>query len=96
VYCDLAKHLLAGGEPDVEISALGKAIADAVSVVEMLKNQGMVTVTKIHTCRGEEAAAKRRTTDKISITVTRSENFSRIYAEQQSKRVPRAPPQDSE
>jgi len=96
VYCDLAKHLLAGGEPEVEISALGKAIADAVSVVEMLKNQGMVSVVKLYTCRGEEAAGKRRTTDKISITVAKSPDFDRIYAEQQSKRQTRASPQETE
>lgn len=86
VYCDLAKHLLAGGESEVEVSALGKAIADAVTVVEMLKNQGMVIVTKIHTCRGMEAAGKRRSTDKISIHIIKSSDFDRVYAEQLEKR----------
>eukprot|EP01084_Bolivina_argentea_P101720 182322_1 len=85
VYADVSKHLLAGGEPFVEISALGVAIADAVAVAEMLKNQGMVTVSKIETSRGIEGA-KRANTDKISIHVVKAKGFDAIYQEQQAER----------
>ena len=86
LYVDLAKHLLHGGEKEVIVSALGQAISDAVAVVEMLKNQGMVTVTRIHTSRGEEETARRHTADKIEITVIKTATFDATYAEQQAKR----------
>ena len=85
VFIDLAKHMLASGEPFVEISALGAAISDCVSVVEVLKNQGMVEVTKIETCRGVEGA-KRANSDKIIIHVVKTKEFDAKYAEQQAIR----------
>jgi len=88
VYADVAKHLLNDGEPIVELSALGAAIADAVAVAEMLKNQGMVVVKKIETSRGI-VAARRATTDKISITVAKSKDFDGKYKEQQAQRETR-------
>jgi hypothetical protein len=33
IYADVAKHLLAGGEPEVTVTGLGSALADAVTVV---------------------------------------------------------------
>jgi DNA-binding protein len=86
LYADLAKHLLHSGESTVVISALGQAISDAVAVVEMLKNQGVVTVKQIYTSRGEEETARRRLTDKIEITVVKSADFDATYAEQQKQR----------
>jgi len=86
LYADLTKHLLHGGESEVIISALGQAISDAVAVVEMLKNQGVVVVKRIHTSRGEEEHARRRTSDKIEIVVTKSKDFDVKYAEQQKLR----------
>jgi DNA-binding protein Alba len=86
LYVDLTKHLLHDGEKEVIVSALGQAISDAVAVVEMLKNQGMVTVTRIHTSRGEEETARRHTADKIEITVVKTGTFDATYAEQQAKR----------
>jgi len=88
VYADVTKHLLNDGEPHVELSALGAAIADCVAVVEMLKNQGMVTVRKIETSRGV-LTARRATTDKISITVVKSKDFDVKYKEQQAQRETR-------
>jgi DNA-binding protein len=88
VYADVSKHLLNDGEAFVELSALGAAIADCVAVVEMLKNQGMVTVKKIETSRGV-LTARRATTDKISITVVKSKEFDAKYKEQQAQRETR-------
>eukprot|EP00455_Lapot_gusevi_P045187 TRINITY_DN5750_c0_g1_i3.p1 TRINITY_DN5750_c0_g1~~TRINITY_DN5750_c0_g1_i3.p1 ORF type:complete len:133 (-),score=42.78 TRINITY_DN5750_c0_g1_i3:339-737(-) len=86
LYADLAKHLLNSGEPTVVISALGQAISDAVAVVEMLKNQGVVQVKQIYTSRGEEETARRRLSDRIEITVVKSADFDAKYAEQQKQR----------
>ena len=85
VYADVTKHLLADGEPFVEISALGAAIADAVAVTEMLKNQGLVEVQKIETSRGADGA-KRANTDKILLKVVKAKGFDAVYAEQQKQR----------
>ncbi len=86
VYADLTKHLLAGGEQEVEVSALGAVIADAVAVVEMLKNQGLVTVTKIETSRGKEESAHRKFADKIAIWVTKAPGFDEKYKQQMADR----------
>jgi DNA-binding protein len=88
VYADVTKHLLNDGEAFVELSALGAAIADCVAVVEMLKNQGMVTVKKIETSRGV-LNARRATTDKISITVIKAKDFETKYKEQLAQRETR-------
>lgn len=86
VYADLAKHLLHDGEKEVVFTALNASISDAVAVVEMLKNQQLVTVTKIHTSRGEDESARRPGSDKIEIVVTKAKDFDKIYAEQQKER----------
>lgn len=87
VYADLTKHLLANGEKEVEISALGSVIADCVAVVEMLKNQGMVTVKKIETSRGTETHARRDSTDKIAIWVVPTPAFPELYKKQMEERA---------
>ena len=86
VYADLTKHLLAGGQEQVEISALGSIISDAVAVVEMLKNQGLVTVAKIETSRGAGTNARSATTDKISIWVKKADGFQAEYDRQMAER----------
>ena len=88
LYADVTKHLLAGGEPEVTVSGLGSALPEAVTVVEMLKNQGVVTVKSIQTSRGQDENA-RRTADKIEITVVKSKDFDTKYAEQQKIREER-------
>jgi DNA-binding protein len=88
VYADVTKHLLAGGETTVELSALGNAITEAVGVAEMLKNQGIVVIKKIETSRGV-ADARRQNTDKISIFVGKAKEFDKLYAEQQKTREER-------
>jgi len=87
VYADLTKHLMANGEKEVEISALGSVISDCVAVVEMLKNQGMVTVTKIETSRGKETNARRDSTDKIAIWVAPTKDFPKLYKQQMDERA---------
>eukprot|EP01084_Bolivina_argentea_P026046 48404_1 len=87
-YVEVAKELLNAGEPHVEISGLGVAIAEAVAVVEELKHQGMVTVSKIETTRGAEDA-KRSNTEKIAIHLVKSKEFDGKYKEQAPQREAR-------
>ena len=89
VYADLTKHLLNGGEPEVELSALGFCVSDCVAVAEMLKNQGMVTVKRIETSRATDSNVRRHNTDKISIIVVKAPGFATKYAEQQKQREAR-------
>ena len=96
LYADITKHLLNGGEKEVVISALGLAIADAVGVAEVLKNQDMVSVTRIQTSRGEESSARSRNADKIEITVVKAKSFDAKYAEQQKQREERKAAKDAE
>lgn len=86
VYVDYTKHRLAEGVPEIFISGLGSAIADAVSVAELLKNQGLVEVKQIRTSRGDAEAARNNYVDKIEITVVKSKDFDAKYAEQQKQR----------
>jgi DNA-binding protein len=85
-YVDYAKHRLYEGYPEVTISALGTAIADAVSVVELLKNQGVVKVKKIRTARAQFDDVRSTTTDKIEVTLVKSADFDKIYEQQQKDR----------
>ncbi len=96
LYADVAKHLLAGGEAEVNVSGLGSAVADAVTVVEMLKNQGMVNVKSITTSRGSVETGARSAADKIEIVVTKSKAFDAKYAEQQKEREARKAAKDAE
>ncbi|CCW61900.1 unnamed protein product [Phytomonas sp. EM1] len=85
-YVDFTKHRLHEGVNEILISGLGSAIADAVSVTELLKNQGLVVVKKIHTSRGDVEAARLNYVDKIEIVVGKSPDFDSIYKEQQQAR----------
>jgi DNA-binding protein len=90
VYADLTKHLLANGQETVEVSALGSIISDAVAVVEMLKNQGLVSVHKIETSRGAGTNARSESTDKISIWVKKTPGFKTEYERQMKERKEKA------
>eukprot|EP00742_Colponemidia_sp_Colp-10_P011572 GILJ01012878.1.p1 GENE.GILJ01012878.1~~GILJ01012878.1.p1 ORF type:complete len:151 (-),score=48.63 GILJ01012878.1:278-667(-) len=96
VYADLTKHLLNDGEKEVVITALNASISDAVAVVEMLKSQKLVKVTKIQTSRGQEETARRPGSDKIEIVVTKDKDFDKIYAEQQKEREAKKAEKDAE
>ncbi|CAG9570941.1 conserved hypothetical protein [Leishmania major strain Friedlin] len=85
-YVDYTKHRLHEGYPEVIVSALGTAIADAVSVVELLKNQGVVEVKKICTSRAQFDDVRSTTTDKIEVVVVKSPEFDAIYEQQQKDR----------
>ncbi|CAD2219528.1 hypothetical protein AGDE_03952 [Angomonas deanei] len=85
-YVDFTKHRLHEGASEIVVSGLGSAIADAVSVVELLKNQGLVVVKKIRTSRGDVEEARSNYVDKIEITVAKTADFEAKYAEQQKAR----------
>ena len=95
LYADVSKHLLAGGESEVVISGLGSAVPEAVTVVEMLKNQGVVVVKSIRTSRGQDENA-RRSADKIEIVVVKAKDFDAKYAEQQKVRDARKAAKEAE
>lgn len=86
LYVDYTKHRLHEGASCVIISGLGTAITDAVSVAEMLKNKGLVDITKICTTRGDVDGARASYVDKIEITVTKTANFEAAYEEQERAR----------
>lgn len=85
-YVEYAKHRLHEGTPELVFSGLGSAIGDAVSVVELLKSQGLVTVTEVKTYRGEAEGARSDVVDKINITVVKSTQFDKIFEEQRKAR----------
>ena len=87
LYADVTKHLLAGGEKEVVITALNSSISDAVAVAEMLKNFKLANVTKITTSRGQEETARRLTADKIEIVVSKAADFDKIFAEHEKERA---------
>lgn len=83
LYVDIAKYLLAEGEPFVEISGLGTAICDVADIVEVLKNQKLVIVKKIETARGVPEA-RRRAADRLTATLIKAPEFDKIFAEQKA------------
>ncbi|RNF07233.1 hypothetical protein TraAM80_03526 [Trypanosoma rangeli] len=85
-FVDYTKHRLHEGKPEVIITGLGRAISDAVAVAEILKNQGLVTVKKITTSRGNIEDSSTSVIDKIEILVTKSRDFDRIYEEQKKRK----------
>lgn len=80
-YVDFVKHRFNEGAQEVTISGLGRAICGAVSVADLLRTQGLVTITKIQTSRGE--IKKSQTTDRIVIIVTKAKDFDKMYEQQQ-------------
>eukprot|EP01003_Olkasia_polycarbonata_P005412 NODE_504_length_845_cov_90.989950_g444_i0.p1 GENE.NODE_504_length_845_cov_90.989950_g444_i0~~NODE_504_length_845_cov_90.989950_g444_i0.p1 ORF type:complete len:137 (+),score=39.35 NODE_504_length_845_cov_90.989950_g444_i0:97-507(+) len=89
LYVNLAKRLLAEGEPEVELSGLGLAINAVVSCAEILKNQKLVIVKKIATSMSEVQNAQNQrqaTVPKLQVFVTKSEQFEEVYATQQANK----------
>lgn len=68
-YVSLAKKLLAKSE-SVEIRGVGFAIARVVSVVEILKTEGLAAATSIETGSVANDRAKSDVTDRLKPTVT--------------------------
>jgi DNA-binding protein len=85
LYVDVTKYLLEEGHQTVDITGLGFAISDVADIVEILKSQGVVDVVKIVTSRDVEGA-RRRNTDKICVTVRKSKDFDKIFAEQKKQK----------
>lgn len=83
-YVDFVKHRLHEGVVSITISGLGRAVASAVSVADLLRTQGLVTITKIQTSRGEVDGSQ--STDRIEIVVNKAKDFEKIYEQQQKER----------
>ena len=79
-YVSLAKKLLAKSE-SVEIRGVGFAIARVVSVVDILKTEGLAAATSIETGSVANDRAKSDVTDRLKPTVTaklrRVDDFTR-------------------
>lgn len=86
-YVDFVKHRFNEGAKEISISGLGRAISSAVSVADVLRTQGLVTVTKIRTSRGE--LEKSQVTDRIEIVVTKASDFDKVYVQQQKEQEER-------
>lgn len=81
-YVNLAKRFMQQYD-EVELSALGMAIATVVTIVEILKNNGFAIVTKIYTSTIDIADETRGRTvqkAKIEIVVKKSEQFDELMA----------------
>ncbi|KAI5058927.1 hypothetical protein GOP47_0025246 [Adiantum capillus-veneris] len=81
-YVNLAKRFMQQYE-EVELSALGMAISTVVTVVEILKNNGLASVKKIYTSTidiGDEARGQTVQKAKMEIIVTKSNQFDELMA----------------
>eukprot|EP00270_Netrium_digitus_P008709 TRINITY_DN2614_c0_g1_i5.p1 TRINITY_DN2614_c0_g1~~TRINITY_DN2614_c0_g1_i5.p1 ORF type:complete len:137 (+),score=28.85 TRINITY_DN2614_c0_g1_i5:209-619(+) len=79
-YVNLSKRLLQQYE-EVELSALGLAIATAVTVAEILKNNGLAVEKRIFTSTMDmRDNARRRSVQKIEISLQKSELFDELMA----------------
>lgn len=81
-YVNLAKRFMQQYE-EVELSALGMAIATVVTVVEILKNNELAIVKKICTSTidiGDETRGRTVQKAKIEIILKKSEKFDDIMA----------------
>ena len=92
-YVNLCRTFLSK-HASVELSAIGMAVSTAVTVSEMMKKDGLATVTRIHTStvdateamwavgRGGGAGGDECCTSKtkIEVTLTRTENFEHNLA----------------
>ncbi|KAH7435997.1 hypothetical protein KP509_06G088300 [Ceratopteris richardii] len=81
-YVNLSKRFMQQyGE--VELSALGMAISTVVTVVEILKNNGLAVVKKIYTSTidiGDEMRGRTVQKPKMEITMKKSDKFDEIMA----------------
>lgn len=81
-YVNLAKRFMQQYE-EVELSALGMAIATVVTVVEILKNNGLAVVKKIYTSTidiGDETRGRTVQKAKMEIVLKKSEQFEELMA----------------
>ncbi|XP_047043189.1 uncharacterized protein At2g34160-like [Lolium rigidum] len=81
-YVNLAKRYMQQ-HGEVELSALGMAIATVVTVTEILKNNGFAVETKIRTSTVEikdEMRGRPIQKAKIEIVLAKSENFDELMA----------------
>jgi len=86
LYVDLVKYLLNEGEAYVDVSGLAGAIADVVEIAEILKAQGIVSITQIETSRSLEG---RRSLDRLRVRAVKTADFQKIFDEQQATREAR-------
>lgn len=91
-YVNLSKKLLAE-HGEVQLSALGFAMSNMVSVAEILKKEGMVVEKKLSTCidtltdRGRPRPVRK---PKMEVILIKSADFDKIFAEQQKIREAKA------
>lgn len=91
-YVNLSKKLLAE-HGEVQLSALGFAMSNMVSVAEILKKEGMVVEKKLSTCidtltdRGRTRPVRK---PKMEVILGKSADFDKIFAEQQKIREAKA------
>ncbi|VFQ64245.1 unnamed protein product [Cuscuta campestris] len=81
-YVNLAKRYMQQYN-EVELSALGMAIATVVSVAEILKNNGLAVEKKIMTSTvdvKDDSRGRPVSKAKIEIVLVKSENFDEIMA----------------
>ncbi|KAK3130766.1 hypothetical protein QOZ80_6AG0544300 [Eleusine coracana subsp. coracana] len=81
-YVNLAKRYMQQYE-DVELSALGMAIATVVTVAEILKNNGLAVEKKIMTSTvdvNDDARGRPIQKAKIEIVMGKSEKFDELMA----------------
>ena len=81
-YVNLAKRFMQQYE-EVEQSALGMTISTVLTVVEILKNNGLAIVKKIYTSTidiDNEMRGRMVQKPKMEITLKKSENFDEIMA----------------
>ncbi|KAJ1685305.1 hypothetical protein LUZ63_016695 [Rhynchospora breviuscula] len=86
-YVNLAKRYMQQ-YAEVELSALGMAIATVVSVAEILKNNGFAIERKIKTSTVEIKDERVRPIQKakIEITLGKTENFDELMAKSAQER----------
>ncbi|EFJ20746.1 hypothetical protein SELMODRAFT_176795 [Selaginella moellendorffii] len=81
-YVNLAKRFMQQYN-EVELSALGMAIATVVTVVEILKNNGLAVEKRISTSTidiGDETRGRSVQKAKMEIVLTKSAQFDEIMA----------------
>lgn len=87
-FIGLAKKFLVS-EDEVELSGLGLAVTTVVTVAEILKNSGHVTITKITTSLVDMQTDSRGNMPKakIQIWIKKSPDFAKLVAESETKKA---------
>jgi hypothetical protein len=87
LYVDIVKYLLNEGETHVDVSGLAASITPVVEIIEILKSQGLVKVTKLETSRAVEGRG--RPVDRLMVRVVKNAGFQKIFDEQQAAKAAR-------